>query len=187
MGPRNTLMMKLTMGAAAAGLSLLSLMPSSRAERTTDHAVRELVYGRADAAWTRDASAMATMSPAFAEELARLCESNEVGPLGRSRAIEALAQSGTPEAQTTLRAVLDRDAVQADAAYPLLMARLGAVQSPTTDTIAYLGRTHEAAVAASATELAAASESALHDAMSNRVANLIARRHQARTFLGHKR
>jgi hypothetical protein len=189
MDPKSKWMMKVTIGAVAAGLAMLSLLPApaGHVAMTPDTAARALVFGRADAAWTEHASELAAMSPAFANRLSQLARSNQVSPLGRGAALDALVRAGTPEAQSSLRAALAADTVREDSAYPLLLARLGAVKSPTVETIAYLDHVHRAAVQAQASELASASASALSDAVSHRVAMLTAKRHQARTIFARQR
>ena len=172
MGTKSTKWMKLTMGAAAAGLSILSLLPAPDAPMTEDGAARALVLNRADDAWTRRAVELTNEDPAFAARLAQLAESDQVDGIGRGHVLDALARAGTPAAQQAMRAALTAPAVAQDGAYAILVARFASVQSPTAATLAWLGQTHVDAVAAGQTQLALASESALDSALDHRLAML---------------
>jgi hypothetical protein len=169
---KNRLMMKITMGVAAAGLSLLSLLPAPNAPMSQADTERALVYGRADSGWTARAAELAAADGDFATQLGRIAESDRSDSLGRGHVLDALARAGTPAAQKAMQATLRAPAVTADGAYALLVSRLGSLQAPTGDTLEYLGRTHVAAVAAGNGQLALASESALDSVFDHRLAML---------------
>ncbi|HEX4460795.1 MAG TPA: hypothetical protein VIA18_22605 [Polyangia bacterium] len=174
METKNRLMMKITLGVAAAGLSILSLLPAQLgpAPMNEDETAKALVYGRANDAWTTRAADLATSDGAFAAKLGQLAQRDGADSLSRDRVIDALAKAGTPAAQKAMRATLRTPAVKADGAYALMVARLGNLQSPTADTLEYLGQSHVDAVAAGDMQLALASEAALDSAFDHRLAQL---------------
>ena len=73
------------------------------------------------------------------------------------------------------RAALSSPAAQADATYPMLVARLAGVDKPTLETLMYLARVRGEATAAGQSALAEAASPVCH------------RLHQARAPLSRKR
>lgn len=169
---KSSLMMKITLGVAAAGLSILSVLPAPSAPMSEDETAKALVYGRANDAWTGRAAMLAASDSAFAAKLGQLAQRDGADSLSRDRVLDALAKAGTPAAQRAMRATLRAPAVAADGTYALLVARLGGVQVPTADTLEFLGQAHVSAVAAGDTQLALASEAALDSAFDRRLAQL---------------
>ena len=169
---KSRLMMKITLGVAAAGLSILSLLPAPSAPMSEDETAKALVYGRANDAWTERAAMWAASDNAFATKLGQLAQRDGADSLSRDRVLEALAKAGTPAAQQAMRTTLRSPTVAADGTYALLVARLGGLQAPTAETLEYLGQEHVNAVAAGDTQLALASESALDSAFDHRLAQL---------------
>jgi hypothetical protein len=149
----------LGLGVAAAGLSIVTMMPASasRREPSPELTVQKLVYGNPDRAWTRPAAELATVDAGFAERLARVAGSEEAGALGRAAAFEALADAGTPAAQTAMRDALATASLRTDPDYAALLLRLGSVRCPTPETVAWLAELHDEAVRAGALQVAAAS------------------------------
>ena len=171
---KSRLMMKITLGVAAAGLSVLSLLPAQfgTAPMNEDETAKALVYGRANDAWTARAAELAASDNAFAAKLGQLAQRDGADSLSRDHVLDALAKAGTPAAQKAMRVTLRTPAVEADGAYAMMVARLGGLQAPTADTLEYLGQSHVNAVAAGDTQLALASEAALDSAFDHRLALL---------------
>jgi phosphohistidine phosphatase SixA len=169
---------KIVMGIAGAALVAVSLLPAAhggRRERlTVDGATRALVYGQADASWTRRTAELVAGDADAARALAHVAEASNVDGVVRSRALDALAAAGDAPAQEAMRHALSSPALRADATYPMLVARL-AGESPTFDTLIYLAQLRESAKSASQLEVAEAAAPVCH------------RLHQARASLAHKR
>lgn len=170
--------MKVTMALAGAGMLALSLMPASggqKADMTVDTATRALVYGNADATWTTRAAALAAGNGEAARAIGHVAEALNLDGVARDHAIEALAIAGTADAQAAMRQALASTAAKNDAAYPILVARLANVETPTFDTLVYLAQLRATATRDGQLELADAASLAGH------------RLHQARAPLAHKR
>lgn len=180
---------KITLAVAATLVFSWCVLPSrAPAAPTLDGVERALVIGRADPAWVAKAAALATADARAAARLGRDAEATNLPPGARDRALAALAQAGTPEAQQALRAALASPAVARDAAYPLLVARLADVRAPTVETVTFLAETHAAAVLAQDRELAFATQHTLDAAWGHRLTELAARRtRQGRHRLAHQR
>lgn len=154
--------MKITIGLVGAGLLSASLFSSGasdafagrRAAMTVDAATRALVYGGADASWTDRAAALAAKDGDAARAIGRVAESANVDGVARARALEALGRAGSVDAQEAMRHALSSPVVRSDAAYPLLVARLSALPSPTFDTLLYLAQLRANATDAGQLDLA---------------------------------
>ena len=170
---------KLAMGLTGVALLAASLLPSAQGGRrqrlTIETAARALVYGQADASWTRRAAELVAGDGEAARAIARVAESANVDGVARSRALDALAAAGDPTAQEAMRHALSSPSLRADASYPMLVARLAGVEAPTFETLIYLAQMREAARSAGQLELAEASAPVCH------------RLHQARAPLSHRR
>jgi hypothetical protein len=175
---KSRIAMKITMALVGAGLWAAILVPAAggqRAPLTVDGATRALAYGGADARWTERAAALAASSGEAAQAIGRVAQAASLDGAARARALEALAQAGTSDAQAAMRAALSSPAARADAAYPLLVARLAGVETPTFETLVYLASLRSEAQAAGELALAEAAAPSCHHL------------HQARAPLGHKR
>ncbi len=169
--------MKITMGLVGAGLLAASVVPASGGRRadTVDGVTRALVYGAADASWTERAAALAAGNGEAARALGHVAEATNLDGNARDHALEALARAGTVDAQAAMRHALAAAPVRADAAYPILVARLANVESPTFDTLVYLAQLRASATAAGELALAEAASPVCH------------RLHQARASKSHQR
>ena len=170
--------MKVTMVLAGAGMLAVSVMPGSREQKsdlTVDAATRALVYGSADATWTTRAAALAAANGEAARAIGHVAEAVNLDSAARDHALEALALAGTADAQEAMRQALASTAAKDDAAYPILVARLANVETPTFDTLVYLAQLRATATRDGQTQLADAASPAGH------------RLHQARAPLAHKR
>jgi hypothetical protein len=177
---------KVGLGVAAAGLAFVTLIPTGHGRRpaTPELSVHQLVYGSPDSSWTKRAAELAVANPGFAERLARVAESEEVGPMGRAAAFEALANAGTDVAQGAMREALDTATIRTDPDYSALLARLSNVHQPTPETTRYLAELHDEAVRAGRPEVASA---AALDRDGSRAPFDARHGHQARTGVMHKR
>ncbi len=179
MKPKNGRMLQITMGVAGVALLAASVLgPAQGRERrclTVDRAVQALVYGRADASWTRRAAELVASDGEAAGVLGHVAGAAHLDGVARGRALDALALAGGPAAQEAMRDALSSPSLHADAAYPMLVARLAGVAAPTVETLIYLGQLRQEAVATGQIELAEASTPACH---------LL---RQARTPLGRRR
>jgi hypothetical protein len=119
---------KILMGLAGVTLLAAGLMSSAeggkRRPLTVDSATRALVYGQADASWTTRAAELVARDPDAARAIAHVAEATNVDSLTRMRAFDALAASGSPRARLAMRQALASPTLRADAAYPMLVARL---------------------------------------------------------------
>ncbi|MGZ3406391.1 MAG: hypothetical protein ACXVDD_12630 [Polyangia bacterium] len=171
--------LKIGLGMAGAALLAAGLLPAAhggrRARLTVDGATRALVYGQADAGWTARAAELVAGDAEAARAIAHVAEATNVDGMARARALDALAAAGDANAQEWMRHALSSPSLRADAAYPMLVARLAGVESPTFETLIYLAQLRESARSAGQLELAEASAPVCH------------RLHQARAPLAHKR
>jgi len=122
---KNTIMV--VTGAALFGVTLLPAAGSQRPGMTADGAARALVYGQADAGWTPRAAALVAHDGEAARLIGRVAEATNVDALARSRALEALARAGTPDAMEALHHALASPTVHNDATYPLLVTMVDSV------------------------------------------------------------
>jgi hypothetical protein len=170
---------KILMGLAGAALLVTTLIPAAhggRRERlTVDSATRALVYGQADASWTARTAALIAGDADAERAIAHVAEAANIDGMARSRALDALALAGDATAQEAMRSTLSSPEVRADAAYPMLVARLSGLEAPTFETLIYLAQLREQAKSTGQLELAEASVPVCH------------RLHQARAPLSHKR
>ena len=168
--------MKITMGLVGAGLLAASALPADGGRRgrdTVDGATRAIYLGAPNA--TERAAAVAATSADAASAIGRIAEATNVDALTRSRAIDALAIAGSADAQAAMRHALSAPPVRAQAAYPMLVARLAGVETPTFDTLLYLAQLRATATTAGELALAEAAAPVCHHL------------HQARAPLAHKR
>ena len=136
---------------------------------------RALVYGTGDARIGERMAALAAANADAARAIGRVATAANVDGQTRERALAALEQAGTSDAQAAMRAALSSPAARADAAYPMLVARLSGVEAPTLETLLYLANVRSQATAAGELALAEAASPVCH------------RLHQARAPLSHKR
>ena len=175
---QSRLAMKITMGLVGGGLwaaSLASTAASTGAPLTVDGATRALVYGTGDARFGERLATLAGSNAEAARAIGRVAAAANVDGRTRERALAALEAAGTTEAQAAMRAALSSPAAQADAAYPMLVARLAGVETPSFDTLMYLASVRAAATANGEPAIAEAAAPVCH------------RLHQARAPLAHKR
>jgi hypothetical protein len=168
--------MKVTMALAGAGMLAVSAMwGEQKPAITVDAATHALVYGNTGAGWTTRAAALAAANGEAARAIGHVAEAVNVDSAARDHALEALALAGTADAQAAMREALASPAAKNDAAYPILVARLANVETPTFDTLVYLAQLRETAKTDGQMELADAASPAAH------------RLRQARAPLAHKR
>ncbi|HEY2747434.1 MAG TPA: hypothetical protein VGL86_22580 [Polyangia bacterium] len=176
---KSRLAMKITMGLLGAGLWGASLVSTAageaRAPLTIDGATRALVYGTADARLDARMAQLAASNAQAAGAIGRVAAAANVDGVTRQRALAALEAAGTVDAQAAMRAALSSPAARGDATYPMLVARLGAVETPTFETLMYLAEVRAEASASGELALAEAASPVCH------------RLHQARAPLSHKR
>jgi hypothetical protein len=84
--------------------------------------------------------------PELADELAPLFDAYD-DPAARTLVVDLLASGGTPEAQSVMRELLDRDDLRALPQYGSWLQRFSFVWRPQPATIAFLLATHERAIA----------------------------------------
>jgi hypothetical protein len=169
---------KITVGLVGAGLfaaSVLGAERGPRADATVDGVTRALVYGGADARWTERAAALAAADADAARAIGRVAEATNIDGATRDRALDALERAGTVEAQAAMREALSAPPVRGDAGYPMLVARLSAVETPTFETLVYLAQLRATATTAGQLALAEAASPVCH------------RLHQARASKSHQR
>jgi hypothetical protein len=161
--------MKITFGLVGAGLLTAGMLSSAtgaqgggRATMTVNAATRALVYGGADATWTDRAAALIAQNGEAARALGRVAEAENVDGVARARALEALGRAGSVDAQEAMRHALSSPTVRGDAAYPMLVARLSALPTPTFDTLMYLAQLRSTALDAGQLELAEAASPVCH-------------------------
>jgi hypothetical protein len=161
--------MKITFGLVGAGLLTAGMVSSATgaqrgacAAMTVETATRALVYGGADATWTDRAAALVADNGDAARALGRVAEAENVDGMARSRALEALGRAGSVDAQAAMRHALSSPTVRGDAAYPMLVARLSALPTPTFDTLVYLAQLRASAIDAGQLELAEAASPVCH-------------------------
>ena len=130
--------MKITFGLVGAGLLTAGMLSSAtgahrggRAALTVDTATRALVYGGADAAWTERAAALVAADGEAARAIGHVAEAANVDAAARARALDALGRAGSVEAQQAMRHALSSPTFRGDPAYPLLVARLSSLSTPT--------------------------------------------------------
>jgi hypothetical protein len=117
--------LKITAGlVAAAVIGLTMQAEGARRNITACGAERALVYGSVDGTWVQRTAKLVANDPAAAAEIARIATSESVDSWRRGLALDALAQAGSGAAQAAMRTALTSPAVQADPAYPLMVARL---------------------------------------------------------------
>ena len=122
--------LKVTAGLVAAAVIGLTMQAhGARGKLTAATAERALVYGSVDATWTQRAAALIAADPAAASEFGRIAASTSVDGVRRGLALDALALAGTDAAQAAMRDALSAPATQADPTYPLLLVRLGKLES----------------------------------------------------------
>ena len=166
------------MGLAGAGLWAASLAPtaaSTPAPLTVDGATRALVYDTGDARMSERMAVLAASNAEAARAIGRVAEAKNVDGGTRQRALGALQLAGTREAQAAMRLALSSPAAQADATYPMLVARLAGVETPTFETLRYLATIRDEATANGELAIAEAASPVCH------------RLHQARAPLARKR
>jgi hypothetical protein len=157
--------MKITIGLVGAGLlaaSVLEAHGGARAPMTVDAAARTLVYGGETADWVDRAAALVAEDGEAARALGRVAEATNVDGVARARALDALGRAGSSDAQEAMRHALSSPALRADAAYPMLVARLSALETPTFDTLVYLQQLRATAIDAGQVELAEAASPVCH-------------------------
>jgi hypothetical protein len=167
---------KITMGLVGAGLLAASALPADGGRRSLDSvdgATRAIWLGAPNA--TERAATLAATSGDAAAAIGRVAEAENVDALARDRALEALARAGTVASQAALRHALSAPSVRGEADYPMLVARLAAVETPIFDTLIYLAELRATATEAGELALAEAASPVCH------------RLHHARAPLGHKR
>jgi hypothetical protein len=171
--------MKITMGLVGAGLWAASFATTAaggqRAPLSIDVATRGLIYGTSDARFDDRMAALVASNAEAARAIGNVAAAKNVDGRARARALAALQLAGTSDAQSAMRAALSAPAVQADAAYPMLVARLAGVETPTLETLMYLASVRADATAAGELALAEAASPVCH------------RLHQARSPFSHKR
>ena len=157
---------KITIGLTGAALVAASLLPSAYGGRrepiTVEGATQALVYGQADATWTRRTAELVAGDAEAARAIAHVAEATNVDGVARSRALDALAAAGDANAQEWMRHALSAPSVRADATYPMLVARLAGVEAPTFETLIYLAQLRESAKSAGQLEVAEASAPVCH-------------------------
>ena len=175
---KSTKARKVTIGLVGAGLFAASVLAAEAGRRpaaTIDGTTRALVYGGADAGWVARAAALAAQSGEAARAIGRVAEATNVDGAARDRALEALERAGTDEAQEAMRHALSAPPVRGAAAYPMLVARLSGVETPSFDTLVYLAQLRATATTAGQRELAEAASPVCHEL------------HQARAARSHQR
>jgi uncharacterized lipoprotein YajG len=98
----NRTMIGVTVAVFLVGATLLGAQKPAPPPLTTDVAVREVVFGQADATWMKRAVALIKRDDRAAVELGRVAAATNVDPLARSRALEALARANTPAAKDAI-------------------------------------------------------------------------------------
>jgi len=88
--------------------------------------------------WMWRATGLLRLHPELCRDLVAVFASPRMTARGRERVLDLLAATGSPEAQTVLRELLERPEVTGAANRALLVQRLSLVADPTGETVDYL-------------------------------------------------
>jgi hypothetical protein len=173
--------LKVTAGLVAAGVIGLTVQAQGgRNTMNADAAERNLVYGQVDASWVKRTSKLVQAEPELAARLERIAISKSVDDVRRGQVLDALAQAGTEPAQKAMRETLAALQQQGDPVYPVLLARLGQLTSPSQDTLSYVSVARVRAVDDGNGDVAYAAQQTLDAAYGHRLAALYKSSRKAR-------
>ena len=135
-------------------VTALGAFAGTHAVYTIDDAEYALVNGPVNEQWVQRTSALLAENPQLADRLARLAQSSTIDSLQRGMVLAALARTGRGVEQHAMVTALATPALEADPAYPFLLARLGEVAAPTNETLAFAAEATQAAYSRHAARVA---------------------------------
>jgi hypothetical protein len=178
--------LKITTGAVAAAVIGLTVQAHGhRNDITGAVAEHTLVYGHVDSDWIKRTSKLIAAEPDMAARLERIAVSNGVDDVRRGQVLDALAQAGSEPAQKAMRETLT--ALDHEPVYPVLLARLGQLTTPSAETLSYVSVQRMRGFDEGNSELAYAAQQTLDEVYGHRLAKLYKSARKARVAAGRQR